>query len=75
MALEPGLSNTSFFLNGELIDTVMLNYEAQKSGAGAKGHRRMQAVAKLRILASELANGYESPFGEEVIKKWLKDCS
>lgn len=73
--LEPGLSNTSFFLNGELIDTIMLNYEAQRAGgAGARGHRRLQAVTKLRIVASELASGYDSPYGEEVIKSWLKDC-
>lgn len=75
MSLEPGLSNTSFYLNGELIDTVMLNYEAQKAGgSGAKGHRRINAVAKLRMLANEVFSGYGCPYGEEVIKSWLKDC-
>lgn len=75
MALEPG-SETAFYLDGQLIDTVMLNYEAQKLGGhNAKGHKKIQAVSKLRILARELALGYGSPYGEDIIKGWLKDCS
>jgi len=67
-------NETAFYLDGELVDTVMLDYQAQRNGSGARIHKRRQAVCKLRYIAYELFNGYSNDTTEEIIKKWIGEC-
>ena len=65
-------SKTSFYLNGELIDTNWLEWE-NRNPNGCSNHKRLQAVTKLRMTASELLEGYQH-FDENTIKRWLKEA-
>lgn len=73
--LAPGFTDNSFFLNEELIDTVMLEYKIQQSHNGGKNHLRKQAVSRLRMVAYGLAKGWEETATDEQVKKWLKECN
>lgn len=74
MSIRPNTS-TSFFLDDDLIDITMLNYESQKAHNGANLHRRKQAITKLSCTAQELFNGYESPFSEADLKRLVQQAA
>lgn len=73
-------SDTSFYLNGELVDTVMLNYQVDHSPLKGKIHKMKQAVSFLRIMAGLLKLGDTqllegTGYTEEDVKRWIKECS
>ena len=67
------ISGTRFYLNNELVDVEMLEYENRKPNGGSN-HRRGQAICKLKLLANELLCGYETD-DENLVYKWLREAS
>ena len=63
-------SKSSFYLDGELIDTNQIEYQASKR---AGNHMKLQAVCKLRLFANNLSNGYQDA-DENTIRKWIKEA-
>lgn len=64
-------TRTSFYLDNELVDIEMLMFLNRNCGGGSI-HKKNQAICKLRIVASELEQGYG--FEDEIsIRKWLRE--
>lgn len=66
-------SSTSFYLNGELIDTNYLEWSNRKPDGG-RNHRKAQAVTNLKLLAYTLSRGLEYN-DENSVKEWIKEIS
>lgn len=63
-------SRTSFYLNNELIDTTYIEYMASRR---AGSHKKLQAVAKLKVIADSLVDGYQDA-DENTIRKWIQEA-
>lgn len=63
-------SKSSFYLDGELIDTNKIEYEVSKRSGN---HKKLQAVCKLRLVAQALEQGYKDAT-EETIRKWIQEA-
>lgn len=73
-------SPTSFYLNGELIDTNYLEWSA-RIPKGGRNHKKtsriikkLQAVTNLRLLAYTLNSGQRYD-DENSVKEWIKEIS
>lgn len=66
-------SQTSFYLNGELIDTNYLEWSARIPNGG-RNHRKLQAVTNLRLLAYTLSSG-QNYDDENSVNEWIKEIS
>lgn len=65
-------SRTSFYIDNYLVDTSWLEWE-NRTPNGCSNHKRLQAVTKLRMIASELLEGQQY-IDEDTIKRWLKEA-
>lgn len=64
-------SPTSFYLNGELIDTNYLEWSARIPNGG-RNHKKLQAVTNLRLLAYTLNSGQRYD-DENSVRQWIKE--
>lgn len=72
--ISPARTSTAFYLDDLLVDTVMLDYLAQQKHNGARLHKVRQSISKLRLVAEELHNGYDSPISENTLRAWVKEA-
>lgn len=73
--LTPGIKETNFYIDGQLVDTAMLDYEAQRKHNGGRLHKVRQAISKLQMIAYEIRNGYGHMYDEEMIRSWVREAS
>jgi hypothetical protein len=69
-----GNTTTSFYLNDELIDTVMLAYQGRLPNGG-RNHKRNTALAKLTLLAHYLNDNQIYEDNEDNIRQWIEESN
>jgi len=65
-------SSNSFYLDAELVDLNWLEWDCRKPN-GARNHKRIQALTKLRLTAENLLSGYHDAT-EDLIYTWLQEA-
>lgn len=65
-------SSTSFYLNGELIDTNYLEWNNRQPNGG-RNHKKLQALTNLRLLAYSLADGQQYEEEEYLVQQWIRE--